>query len=193
MIRISLGLFGLALAIPALAGPFGLAQGMTPAQIGVPLEALAAGHYRASSAPKAHSAFEQYLFKIGPGTGLCMVTAIGKTIDTNIQGSQLRAAFIDLSERLGASYGPARKVDRLLPGSRLRKPQDWMLALDQKQRVLAAIWDRRSGATLPPDLNSIAINAAALGTEFGYIQVEYAFANEAQCDAEIKQGEDSVL
>ena len=174
-------------------GPFGLAQGMTLPQIGGKPEKVAPGIWRLASVPKPHSAFEEYIVQIGPTNGLCWIKAIGKTIKTNVYGSEVRSTFTDLKERLSANYGKSEDIDRLFPGSIWNEPQDWMMALLKKERLLFSSWDHESGATLNSELKSVGLVASALGTEEAYISLEYYFSNEKKCEAEIKKEEDGAL
>ena len=174
-------------------GPFGLAQGMTLAQIGGKPEKIAPGKWRLASVPKPHSAFDEYIVQIGPTSGLCWIKGIGKTIKTSAYGSEVRGHFTDLKERLSTNYGKSKDIDRLLSGSIWNDPRDWMMALLKKERLLLSVWDHESGATLNSDLKSVGLVASALGTEEAFISVEYSFSNEDKCEAEIKKEEDGAL
>jgi hypothetical protein len=177
----------------AIAGPFGLEQGMTLQQIGGNAQQLAPGKYKTTNVPKPHSAFDAYVLEIGPHSGLCWIKAIGKTVSTSVYGLELHSTFEDLKGRLTETYGSPDLMDRLMPGSIWHDPQDWMMALLKKERVLIAVWSQKSGARLPPDIKSVAISARALSPGSGDVAVEYAFTNETQCDAELTKAEDSAL
>lgn len=174
-------------------GPFGLAQGMTLAQIGGKPEKIAPGKWRLASVPKPHSAFDEYIVQIGTTSGLCWIKGIGKIMKTSAYGSEVRSQFTDLKERLSANYGKSEDFDRLLPGSIWNEPRDWMMALLKKERVLLSSWSHESGATLNSELKSVGLVASALGTEEAFISVDYAFSNEDKCEAEIKKEEDGAL
>ena len=60
------------------AGPFGLEMGMTIDEIDADATELSPGLYQLPKVPKPHSAFEAYIVKIGPKSGLCWIKAIGK-------------------------------------------------------------------------------------------------------------------
>lgn len=177
----------------ALAGPFGLEKGDTLQTIGGSPLQLAPGKYKITAVPKPHSAFEYYVLQIGPQSGLCWIKAIGKSINTSVYGTQLRVAYEDLQSRLKENYGSSKSSDFLFSGSIWRDPKDWTMSLVKKERILASTWDRKSNASLPSDIASVAVYVTALRSDTGYVAVEYTFTNEKQCEKEISKKEDAAL
>lgn len=156
--------------------------------------------FLSDTAPSPHDAFEAYTYTTTPGSGLCKMSAIGKTIKTSVYGNELRSEYASLKAALTEKYGkPTNDFDRLRQGSIWDEPRDWMMALFKKERTLSAFWDAepdKKGAskiTLPNDLVIIRIFATAEGTESGYINVSYAFSNESACVAEIKKAKNKSL
>ena len=123
----------------AMAGPFGLEKGMSLKDIGGKPEKVGHGIYKLSSVPKPHSAFEAYVVRISPKGGLYWIKAIGKDIATSTYGVELKSAFNEMEEKLGATYGKHKTMDFLMPGSIWNEPNDWMMGLIKKERILAAI------------------------------------------------------
>ena len=175
------------------AGPFGLEMGMSLVEIGGQPEKVGNGLYMLNTVPKTHSAFKAYVVKVAPEGGLCWVKAIGKDIATSSYGIELQTEFHVMEEKLEAAYGKHEIMDFLMTGSIWDEPNDWMMGLIQKERILAAIWEPAEGSSLPSDLKQIALIASPISTGKGYIAIEYSFINKDSCDAELAALEDDAL
>jgi len=177
----------------AMAGPFGLEKGMSLKEIGGKSEKIGHGVYKLSSVPKPHSAFEAYIVKVAPKGGLCWIKAIGKDIATSSYGIDLISAFSEMEEKLGATYGKHETMDFLMPGSIWNEPNEWMMGLIKKERVLAALWEKSEGSSLPSDIEQIGLIASSISCDKGYIAIEYSFTNKEACEAELAAQEDDAL
>jgi hypothetical protein len=173
----------------ALAGPFGLKMGMSLTEIDAGRQPLACGKYPIGIVPEPDSAFESYTVQVGPESGLCWVKAVGRKIVTNSEGAGLKENFYKIKAGLDRLYGSSNTVDRLLPGSKWDKPNDWMEGLFRQERFLFAVWDQESGANPGNDIVSITAMANPVGKRTGYIAVDYSFANKVACDNEITVGQ----
>ncbi|MCS4282429.1 hypothetical protein M2396_000694 [Pseudomonas sp. BIGb0278] len=179
--------------LPAGSGPFGLEAGlskdlierMTGQLLTVADEAQSL--YMLDSPPKPNDAFEQYGLVISPTVGLCEIRAVGKTVNTNDYGHQLRDAFDGLQSALTTVYGKPQVLDALMPGSIWKDSRDWMMSLRKKDRSLIAEWKSTQSAPLKSDVKSITMVARAQSTDKGYIVAQYSFANEPTCEAEENQ------
>lgn len=181
-------------ASPAAAGPFGVERGMTLAQLPGKAEKVGPGMYRLSDVPKPHPAFEAYVVIVGPTTGVCWVKGVGKAIQTGAYGTLLQASFHDMKDRLAAIYGTARVTDQLNQGSIWNEPRDWMMGMLKKERRLVALWTTDRNKAFPKaEFKAVALFAHALDGEHGALTVEYSFANEDACLAEIAKVDDSSL
>lgn len=187
---------------PAASGPLGLKQGLTrdeiESMVGSTLTLIegAANVYLADSAPKPHPAFENYALVIGDVSGLCQVRGLGKDIKTSRHGIQLKTAFTDLEATLTEMYGPAEKMDKLLPGSIWKDPEDWMMGMVQEERFLFARWPQKEGGKLkgePEGIESVALVARAKSSDTGYLILEYSFTNNKQCSEEESGRQKSAL
>lgn len=187
-----LGIVLLGLSCAATAGPFGLEMGMPLAKIGGNPKHHPNGMYAITTVPKPHSAFESYFVQVAPKAGLCFAKGIGHDIETD-DGGAVRAAFNDMAAKLTTLYGKPMKIDELQAGSTNTGEDAWMPALVAKERILTFIWDADSGANLPSDLRMVGLVATAVAPEKGYIVVEYGFANEPECEEELKSVEDDAL
>lgn len=174
----------------AEAGPFGLEMGMPLSKLNIAKATPKPGIYELRSVPNPHSAFESYIVQVSPSAGLCWIKALGRTLEVSAYGTELKSAFDDLKARLASNYGvPSQELDVLLPKSIWNEPRDWMMGLRKKERMLMAMWEK----SLPSSLRAVYIAASALSSSRGYVAVEYAFTNEASCEAELRKKEDGAL
>lgn len=177
---------------PDEAAPFGLTKGLSVSQVGGKAVG-SGGMYRLTSVPKPHPAFESYLAQIAPKTGLCFLKGVGKTIQTNVFGSTLRIEYTKLRDQVSQTYGKYKESDSVLPGSIWTDPEDFMMGLLKKDRVLASQWDMTTGSTLKRSLKTILVGVQAQSQESGWIFIEYYFDNEPACQKEIDAATASVL
>jgi len=174
-------------------GPFGLCKGLRKEDIDVQLVEVKPCFYRADTLPKKHSAFEYYYLQITPVQGLAWVKSIGNTIATNPYGHNLSSAFEEMKGKLSKIYGKPELIDMLMYDSIWNEPRDWMQAINNGERTLAARWENRKQAQLPSDLESVFLYVAAADTYSGYIAIEYAFDNFVASEQEIAMLEDDAL
>jgi hypothetical protein len=177
----------------AQAGPFGLEMGMKLEAIGGGPEELKKGFYKIKTVPKPHTAFETYIVQVGQKTGLCYIKAVGKDVTTNVYGVQLESAFEEMEAKVAQTYGKHDKTDLLMPGSIWKEPQDFMMGLLKKDRMLAAVWSAKYGSQLTENLKAVSLMAYAQTRNTGHLGLEYQFTNEKDCDTEVSAEEDRVL
>ena len=146
--------------------------------------------YFLDKAPKPNDAFEQYGLVISPTVGLCVIRAIGKSIQTNDFGHQLQSSYDSMRDALTAIYGKPKIYDFLMPGSIWKDSNDWMTSLYKQDRTLAAEW---KGPGIKNDISSIAIDARAASRDKGYFVVQYDFNNKPECTAELKKQKNDSL
>jgi len=180
------------LASPGLtfAGPFGLEMGMKKGQLSS-LELTDTGDYMYTTKqlPKNHSAFLLYGLVIHPETGLCMIKAIGKSIDTSSYGEGLRGKFDQITEQLGKAYGEAEVRDFLRYDSIWDEPKDFMTGLRKGERVLQAIWGDVNGPEIKDGVFEILLTADATSSDEGQLSLQYRFANHERCQDLIESEE----
>jgi hypothetical protein len=185
--------FAFAMPLQVFAGPFGLEMGMKLAQLPGDPKSLDGGFYKLTKVPKPHSSFESYVVRIAPSTGVCWIKGIGVDITTNSYGMELKSAFEKLRGKLDSAYGKSNLSDLLLPNSIWNEPNDWMMGLIKKERLLAAQWGSKYGSKLPSDIESITLVAFPSGRSKGYLSLEYSGVKEDACDAELAAKEDDAL
>jgi hypothetical protein len=174
-------------------GPFGLAKGLRKEDLDVQLVEIKPFLYTADTLPKKHSAFEYYLLQITPVQGLSWVKSIGNTIQTNPYGHGLISAFEEMRTKLERIYGKPESIDFLMLDSIWHEPRDWMQAILNEERRLAAKWETNSRSKLPSDLDAIFLYVAASDMYSGYIAIEYEFDNYQASEQEIAMLEDDAL
>lgn len=167
-------------SVIASAGPFGIDQGTEKEQLNN-LEATERPFRFMIAPPRPHPRFDQYHVKIHPRTGVCMLTALGVTINSSVYGTELQEEFKKIRGQLAEVYGPSTLADFLNLGSIWNEPRDWMIALQKNERTLQAAWDKGSNANLKDGIVEILLTAQAFDDEQGWLALQYRFANEAQC------------
>ena len=172
------------------AGPFGLEMGMTLDEIDSDATEISPGVYKLSKVPKPHSAFEAYAVKIGPKSGLCWIKAIGKDIETSVYGSTLKSEFEELRGKITKVYGTGETTDMLLPGSIWDEPKDFMMAMRKDERILFTVWENPKNSD---KIVQVAMLADAIGSNTGYVSLEYSFENKERADREISALEDDAF
>lgn len=181
----------------ALAGPFGLDKGMSLEQLkkqGIFVPTKVRFVYQARKLAKGHPDFEMYSALVSPQHGLCKITAIGNDVVTNVFGNQLEQKFKDITRAITRKYGSAsNEFDFLQSGSIWKDPQDWMMGLVKKERVLASFWKASETTDLPDALSIIAVKANPLSSSKGYISLVYEFDNMDACIGTVESIEDANL
>ncbi len=172
----------------AAAGPFGLSQGMTKAEVeafGVTLTESSLHYYSASKLPKPHRNFEDYQLLIDPDTGLAKIHTVGVTLSSNSYGDAIKTRFRDIEEALTKKYGKGQKFDFLRYDSIWDEPNDWMMGLSLKERTLVHFWDE----DLPDGLQTIMLEAKGLSSRSGYVNLGYEFTNSDAAVDRIREAE----
>jgi len=177
----------------AVAGPFGLDMGMSIKKIDPKAKEISSGMYKTTKVPKPHSAFEYYVVQVSKNNGLCWIKAIGKDISTSSYGIELKSAFESMNKKLSKAYGKNETTDLLMPGSIWNEPNEFMMAMIEKERFLMAIWDKEKGSKLKGNLKQVGLIAKPGGRSKGYLILEYSFSNSEVCDKEIAAQEDDAL
>ena len=140
--------------------------------------------------PKPHSTFEFYYIEISPTSGLASVVGVSKDIETDSFGITLKSEFANMEERLSKIYGEGEKYDLLIPGSIWYEPNEWMMSLYQKERILTISWSNENEVILKNDLSKITLIAYAVSIDTGVIAVEYRFTNYIIYEIELEVQED---
>lgn len=172
------------------AGPLGFSRGMSIEDIkklGVFQPDTDPYWYAANSINKGHDNFEKYLVLVTPAHGLCKVIGIGRDIDTNSFGDQLKSRYKELTSSLIQKYGrPSKEFDFLRRGSIWNDDHDFMMGLTKKDRTLSSFWFVSDGVNLPDNLTSISIKSGAISSSKGFLNITYEFDNVDRCLEAVK-------
>jgi hypothetical protein len=161
-------------------GPFGLRRGMTQEQV---IQIVGNGAVKETkgdtlvllTVPKPHPDFELYSLIFSPTDGLLKVMAIGKDISTNGFGEAVRSSFREIRNALLQTYGkPNPDLDFVRAGSIWKEPEDWMMGLRKDERYLESAWQEEK-LPLPNQIHVIVLEAKALSTEKGFLELSYEF------------------
>ena len=183
-------------SLPAqeIKGPFGLCRGMTQEQViqvvgkGAVMEAKGAD-LMLSTVPKPHPAFSSYSLSFSPRDGLLRIVALGKNIRTNDFGDALRSSFVEINDTISQTYGqPTITLDHVRAGSIWNQPQDWMMGLVQKERLVA-----RWKTALPNRIHEIRLQAIGITPGLGYLGLGYEFEGWDEYDAAAKKKAGTVF
>lgn len=179
------------------AGPFGFSEGMTYEQVkeacgGREPVKISDGTYIVVPV-KQHPYFVRYIAWIDENAGLNYLKAIGKNIDTNSYGFEIKSKFDSLETSLCKTYGKCERTDILMPGSIWDDYDEWMRALEKRDRYLMSSWSSDKGSKMPDDLKGIYLAASADSYDSGKIILEYEFSNHESVENAQKEIEDSVF
>ena len=182
-----LGCLSFLLVLPswALAGPFGLKQGMTLDQVDETAQQIDHGVYATQKVPKPDRSFKRYSLVIGSTTGLCKVTALSKSIPTKPSGNQLITQFKKMSRKLMKKYGEGETLDFVEPGSTYEAPEQFMMSLKEKDRKLETRWIDQDGSKFKDDVGVVLLKASSTRSNKGLLTLEYEFTNFDACMAEM--------
>ncbi len=184
----------LAISTTTYAGPFGLDMGTPLAELNklMKLKLEKTALYSTPSVPKPHPDFDDYRLVVTPNHGLCKVIAWSRIISTSVYGTELVNKFSDVESALNAKYGASKRYDFLRSGSIWNEPRDWTMGLLKKERTLTSYWTNEAHE-LPENVETIELQAMAIGTEQAMIRLGYEFKNSSQCIDWIKSQKDSSL
>lgn len=149
----------------AQATPFGLREGMTRSDLDAVAGPLSQQDgtpptFYATHVPKPHPELNVYAVVVGDSTGLCQIVG-GKLVDssgvTDIEADRVYSA---LKGQLTAKYGKPSAIEK----SQVR-------------------WLRISDATIPRNLDAIALSMARQSSGGILVSLRYRFANVNRCQA----------
>lgn len=178
----------LAFVLPGVcfAGPFGFEYGMTKEQViklvGKENVVKDQGYFlRVTSSPKPDPDFEAYTLIISPDQGVLKIMATGVTVDTSEFGTELKASFAVMRNKLSKTYGqPTKTYDFLQPDSNMDAPAAFTQSIFKHQRVLACNWDvpadkRKAIGSDADHLIGVILNTKVLRKKAGWFEVSYEF------------------
>lgn len=172
------------------AAGFGFAFGDNPESYGC-TATDSTGVFSCASAKKHHSAFESYRVKASDEHGICLIQGVGKTISDNKSGFYTKSAANDLVKTLSKAYGEPQVIDRF-HGSLWDGYDEWLMAIAQKERTYMNYWEDLKVAS-KPNLDEIYLEVNSLGSDKGWLTLEYYASNYDACNEAIKDSESGAL
>ena len=157
-----------------MSAPFGIDLFIDVANLEI-IENLGQGKFRVA-APKPHPAFNDYFVEATDGLGVVWIKANSLVSNIDAFGHALTAPTDKIADQIKLKYGQPQKTDFLMPGSIWEGAQYWLSGLEAKERFYSYVWDRQGVSTLPNDIDTISVGAAAYGGGEGAVAVEYASA-----------------
>jgi hypothetical protein len=189
---------GLAAALgvlgPAMAQPMGLRMGASLTELRTQIRLRPEGHYEysARALPGVHPAFAAYRLLVTPTHGLCKITAWTSPVRTDMKGDEIRQRFEILREALTDRYGAGMKYDLLREGSLWHEPADWMVALQQHERDLFAVWTDENN-DLPGHVAKVQLRVNPMRVNRAQLQLGYEFENGVECTTWIQDRKNRSL
>ena len=177
---------------PAIAGPFGIDFGTDISELDV-AESKRPGMYKVNP-PDPHADFISYTVYASPTWGVCKILAYTQPISTGVYGDELVAVHTNFKERLSTKYGkPSSDYNRAKPESRWAKPKYFMMALEKRERQLAAYWIKADGADIPEDTKAIVLDTIPISLDSAMLTVGYEGTNRRECMDETNRLSDGAL
>lgn len=177
------------------AGPFGLSNGMTLAEVTRACDGVKPIHIEndsyAISPKQKHSSFTTYIVWISDEYGLYRIRAASDEIKTNDYGSELKSAFYSFLPRLEKTYGKQVVFDGMIDKTSIwSDDRYWFTALGQGARGLFAIWSPLKGEqSIKDDITSIMLQVTKSSYDSGILLLDYEFLNQEF----VQDDEDNVL
>lgn len=178
----------LSVCTASMADNFGLTMGLASHELKtVKDDGAPAGMLRILTVPIPSGGYDKYLGQFSDEQGLCWVKAIGIDINSTPTGEEARSEFTVEKLRLIKLYGPAKEYDFKFRGETGDDLDNWLRAVNQGDRYVAAIWQLADGVDLPLNLESIGLVLNAASSEIAYLSLENTYNNIALCEQEIQQ------
>jgi hypothetical protein len=159
------------------AGPFGLSEGMTPA------EARANETGWIADVPRPDSDFTAYNASFSKKSGLCRVSAGTRDFNDDKSGERVREAFSVLREKMDGLYGSSTLIDESLDAS--ATGANWSEEILKSHRRYIARWKPSDPKS---ELSAASLVAIASSPTTTRMFVFYSFKNFLDCAAEQEAG-----
>ncbi|WP_308921528.1 hypothetical protein [Janthinobacterium sp. J1-1] len=176
--------------IAILAGPFGLAKGVTTEQLtgafGFKAAETASNVY-AGIPPRPVEGLVDYIVLATKRSGLCRIVASTPVAVANDSGDQVKASVDRLAESLKIKYGDTPvKTNYVGSGTFKRNPDMWMIGLKDDSVIYGYTWESKAAAPLHNELRAVEVTAQASDSSNAYAKIVYTFNNFDDCAKDIK-------
>jgi hypothetical protein len=168
---------------PVGEGPFGLTLGMKIEDVGGARPLEKPGFYEVAAPPKPHPDFESVVLIAYPETGICLVRGIGRTIEGDGSGGQIRAKVDGLAAALSTKYGKSAKLDDCSGGDIQCSNEFWMMTLDGGDRAYVYKWTAQNPLMKKNRIGEIYVAASAGNIQASYPMIEFHSEDRTGCTA----------
>lgn len=177
----------------ALAGPFGLAKGVTTDQLtgvfGFKAAETASNVYEGSP-PRPVEGLVEYIVLATKHSGICRIVASTPVAVANDTGDQVKASVDRLADSLKIKYGDMPvKTNYVGSGTFQRNPDMWMIGLKDDSVIYGYTWESKAATQLPNELRSVEVTAQASNSSNAYAKIVYTFNNFDACTKDIKSAQ----
>lgn len=172
-------------------GPFGFKMGSNPTEYAGCNLLKTNGYYLCNTAPKAHSAFGEYVLLAADGFGICWVKGLGVKFSADAFGVVVKSKVNEISGQVSAKYGPGKLTDLLLSGSIWKEPKYWMVGLLKNERIYGTKWEDTDKLRDFPDIGSIFVGPVASSSDTASIVVEFYGKNFESCKVAASKNDSS--
>ena len=172
---------------PVPSGPFGFSFGTDISKVeGAKLLEGKTALYSVASPPKPHPDFESVVLEAYPGVGICIIRGIGRDLEGDGAGVQIRTKVDSLAEALATKYGKPKKND-VCSGSEIScQEQFWVMNMTNGERWYGHSWETANAVMKQNGIGEITLAARAADIQTTYPVLEFLSANKAQCAAAAK-------
>jgi hypothetical protein len=170
-------------------GPFGLAMGITQAElINMGFKQEEESWVFTGTPPSASDLFSRYYVHATKQGGLYDIIAITSDFTVNGSGDQVKSKVNEIADLLSQKYGKhSFKLDDSNSDLFTRNPEMWFSGLQDESVRYMYVWKAgHNGTTLPNRIGYIRVEALANTVLSGRARVIYAFTNIDSCQKEIK-------
>jgi hypothetical protein len=149
--------------------------------------------FETTTPPKSHPDFESVVLVAYAEVGICTIRGIGRNLEGDAAGLNIRTKIETLTEALNTKYGNSEKTDACAGGEVTCESQFWMMTLLQGERYYGFTWKGPSEAMKQNRIREIYLAARAANINDSYPILEFHSADKAKCEqAERKAGAASL-
>jgi len=140
------------------------------------------GQYVCTELPNAHANFEVYTITSVPSIGICGAGGMGRLIQDNGFGDQLRSAADEIAKQIELTYGPPTATANFIqPGSVWDGQNEWTMPVAKGERVYEFVWQSSAASSLPNNVKGIKLYVSGHGRDQGSVNVGFQFNNYSEC------------
>jgi hypothetical protein len=137
--------------------------------------------YRIKNVPSLQEEFPLYFIRHHESTGVCLVSGSGWPIETDSSGTQLKAEFDVMYQKISERFGNGKLSFYVTNGNTNLWKKHFMSKLQRQEAVLAGRWSYRNGSKMVGQVLEVLLFASGLGYGKGQINIQLKFNNYNEC------------